>query len=75
VVSQPCASPLGYPVVLKLSSGAIKNGAMKPQELFEDDLELDGEAEGWDEETLGLDLDESDTQSVARELGIVTSEL
>ena len=57
---------------------------MKPEELPEDDLELDGEAEDWDaetlsvdpdEDTLGLDWDESDTQSVARELGIVTSEL
>jgi hypothetical protein len=48
---------------------------MNPEELPEDDLELDGEAEDWDEETLGLDWDESDTQSVARELGIVTSEL
>ena len=48
---------------------------MNPEELFEDEPELDGEAEGWDEETLGLDWDESDTQSVARELGIVTSEI
>ena len=48
---------------------------MNPEELFEDDPELDGEAEDWDEETLGLDWDESDTQSVARELGIVTSEI
>jgi hypothetical protein len=39
-----------------------------------EDLELDGEAEDWDEETLGLDLDDSDTLSVARELGITTSE-
>lgn len=48
---------------------------MNPEELFEDEPELDGEAEDWDEETLGLDWDESDTQSVARELGIVTSEI
>jgi hypothetical protein len=41
---------------------------------YEDEFELDTEAEDWDEETLGLDLDESDTRSVARELGI-TSEL
>jgi hypothetical protein len=60
---------------LKLSRGAIKNGAMEPQELFEDDLEVDGEAEYWEEEDLGLDLDDDDAQSVARELGIVTSEL
>jgi hypothetical protein len=39
-----------------------------------DDLETDSEAEYWDEEDLGLDLDDADTQSVARELGIVTSE-
>ena len=49
--------------------------SMEPEELFEDDIELDSEAEDWDSEALGLDLDESDTQSVARELGIVTSEL
>jgi hypothetical protein len=48
---------------------------MNPEELFEDDPELDGEAEDWDEETLGLDWDESDMQSVAHELGIVTSEI
>jgi hypothetical protein len=48
---------------------------MNREELFEDDPQLDGEAEDWDEETLGLDWDESDTQSVARELGIVTSEI
>ena len=48
---------------------------MNPEELFEDDLELEGEAEDWDEETLGLDLEDSDTLSVARELGITTSEL
>jgi hypothetical protein len=40
-----------------------------------EDLELDSEAEYWDEEDLGLDLDDADAQSVARELGIVTSEL
>jgi hypothetical protein len=48
---------------------------MEPEELFEDDTELDGEAEDWDSEALGLDWDETETQSVARELGIVTSEL
>ncbi|MGH8668668.1 MAG: hypothetical protein ACREUH_05490 [Burkholderiales bacterium] len=47
---------------------------MKPENL-DVDFELDGEAEDWDEETLGLDLDDSDAQSVARELGITTSEL
>jgi hypothetical protein len=49
---------------------------MNPEELIEeDDFELDNEAEEWDAEALGLDLDDSDAQSVARELGIVTSEL
>jgi len=37
---------------------------------IEEDIELDTEAEEWDEETLGLDWDETDTLSVARELGI-----
>ena len=41
---------------------------------FDDDIELETEAEDWDEETLGLDVDEADAWSVARELGI-TSEL
>jgi hypothetical protein len=40
---------------------------------FDDDLELDGEAEDWDEETLGLDWDESEARSVARELGITSA--
>jgi hypothetical protein len=49
---------------------------MKPEELLEDDLELDSEAEYWDDEDMGLEeWDESETQAVARELGIVTSEL
>ncbi len=46
-----------------------------------DDFDLDGDDwdaeldDDLDEETLSLDWDESDAQSVARELGIVTSEL
>jgi hypothetical protein len=32
------------------------------------DLPSDGEAEDWDEETLGLDWNESDAQSIAREI-------
>ena len=46
---------------------------MEPED-FEDDFDLDGEAEEWDEETLGLEWDESEAQSIARDLGI-TSEL
>lgn len=48
---------------------------MEPDQ-FDEDFEIEGggEAEDWDEETLGLDWDESETQSVARDLGI-TSEL
>jgi hypothetical protein len=44
---------------------------MEPDQ-YEDEIELEsnGEAEDWDEETLGLDWDESDAQSVARELGV-----
>lgn len=45
--------------------------AMEPDQ-FDEDFEPagDGEAEEWDEETLGLDWDESEAQSVARELGV-----
>ncbi len=45
---------------------------MEPEELFEDDPELsvDFEAEDWDEETLGLDVDELDPESLAREIGV-----
>lgn len=48
---------------------------MEPDQ-FDEDFELDGdgEAEDWDEETLGLDWDETEAESVARELG-VTREL
>jgi len=45
---------------------------MEPED-FEDDFDLDGEAEDWDEETLGLDLDEEDARSVARDLGITSA--
>jgi hypothetical protein len=44
---------------------------MEPEELFDDDPEmpLDFEAEEWDEETLGLDVDfEADT--IAREIAV-----
>ena len=37
---------------------------------FDDDIALDTEAEEWDEETLGLEWDESETRTVARDLGI-----
>ena len=45
---------------------------MEPEELLDEDLELlvDVEAEDWDEETLGLDLDQLDAESVAREIGV-----
>jgi hypothetical protein len=45
---------------------------MEPED-FDDDFELDGEAEDWDEETLGLDWDEDEARSVARELGITSA--
>jgi hypothetical protein len=32
------------------------------------DLPSDGEAEDWDEETLGLDWNESDAQEIANEI-------
>ena len=41
---------------------------------FDDDLELDIEADEWDEETLSLEWDETEARSIARDLG-VTSEL
>ena len=46
---------------------------MEPDQ-FDEEFELDIEAEDWDAETLGLDWDESEARSIARELGI-TSEL
>lgn len=49
---------------------------MNPEELIEDDPELEGAVSiDWDEDTLELDWDDGDAESVARELGIVTSEL
>ena len=48
---------------------------MNPEDLIEDDPELDGEVGlEFDDNTLELDdWDDGDAQSVARELGIVTS--
>jgi hypothetical protein len=45
---------------------------MEPEELFEVDPELpvDFEAEDWDEETLGLDVDEYEAETIAREIGL-----
>jgi hypothetical protein len=40
---------------------------MNPED-FDNELPLD--AEDWDEETLGLDVDDADTESLARELGV-----
>ena len=46
---------------------------MPPDELYEDDFDVEEEdsfeAEDWDEETLGLDAD-MDADSIAREIGI-----
>jgi hypothetical protein len=50
----------------------LKTVAMDYED-FNDDIEQGGEAEDWDEETLGLDWDESDALSVARELGITSA--
>jgi len=40
---------------------------------FDDDLETDIEADEWDEETLGLEWDESEARSIARDLGITSA--
>jgi hypothetical protein len=40
---------------------------------FDDDIELEGEIDEWDEETLGLEWDEAETQSVVRDLGITSA--
>jgi hypothetical protein len=40
---------------------------------FDDDIELDGETDDWDEETLDLEWDESEAQSVVRDLGITSA--
>jgi len=45
---------------------------MEPEELFETDPEMpvDVEAEEWDEETLGLDVEDFEAESIAREIGL-----
>ncbi|HXJ54879.1 MAG TPA: hypothetical protein VNH16_26115 [Burkholderiales bacterium] len=40
---------------------------------FDDDLELDIGADEWDEEALGLEWDESEARSIARDLGITSA--
>jgi len=40
---------------------------------FEEDVELEEEIGEWDEETLGLEWDEAETQSVVRDLGITSA--
>ena len=40
---------------------------------FDDDLEIDIEADEWDEETLGLEWDESEARSIARDFGITSA--
>jgi hypothetical protein len=57
-----------------LSCGGLKNVAMDYEEI-DDDIEPEefDDGEDWDEETLGLDLDENDARSVARDLGITST--
>jgi hypothetical protein len=45
---------------------------MEPEELFDEDAEIavDFEAEEWDEETLGLDVEDFEAESIAREMGL-----
>ena len=50
----------------------VRMRLMEPDQFEDEEFELDSEAEDWDEETLGLDWDESETLSVARELGITS---
>jgi hypothetical protein len=40
---------------------------------FDNDLEIDIEADEWDEETLGLEWDETEARSIARDLGITSA--
>ena len=44
---------------------------------FDDDIELDGALDGdaaaWDEDTLELEWDEGEAQSVIRELGVTSA--
>jgi len=40
---------------------------------LDDDREIDIEADEWDEETLGLEWDESEARSIARDLGITSA--
>ena len=44
---------------------------MEPEELFDVDPEMpvDFEAEDWDEETLGLDVEDYEAETIAREIG------
>jgi hypothetical protein len=40
---------------------------------FDDDIELEGDADEWDEDALGLEWDEADAQSIVRDLGITSA--
>lgn len=45
---------------------------MTPDDMEEElDLPTESEAEDWDEETLGLDWDESDARSIAEEISSI----
>jgi hypothetical protein len=46
---------------------------MDYEDFDDDDIELEGEDVAWDEETLDLEWDESDAQSVVRDLGITSA--
>jgi hypothetical protein len=40
---------------------------------FDDDIELEGEIDAWEEETLDLDWDESEARSILRDLGVTSA--
>ena len=42
-------------------------------EHFDDEIELEGDADEWDEDALGLEWDEAEAQSIVRDLGITSA--